>query len=215
MKYIAYFILLTTGVRAIGQTTPFEKEIQTFETRDRQTPPPADAILFTGSSSIRFWTDLPAYFPGKVVLNRGFGGSQLSDVRHFADRVIVRYHPRQIVLYAGENDIATGRQTARQTCARFVDVFRHVRKKLPNTTFTYIAIKLSPSRRQFWPAMNDANRRISRFLATRPNAQFVDIRPVMLDPGGQPLGALFKPDSLHMNQKGYERWAPVLQPFLK
>jgi len=63
--------------------------------------------------------------------------------------------------------------------------------------------------------MNDANRRIRRFLATKSNAQFVDIRPAMLGPGGQPLGALFKPDSLHMNQKGYERWAPVLQPFLK
>ena len=215
MRFIAYLILLTTGLRAIGQTTPFEKEIQAFETRDRQTPPPTDAILFTGSSSIRFWTDLPAYFPGKVVLNRGFGGSQLSDVRHFADRVIVRYRPKQIVLYAGENDIASGKQTARQTYTRFVDLFRYIRRRLPDVTFTFIAIKPSPSRRQFRPTMDEANRLIGRFLAKRSNAQFVDIRPTMLGPNGQPLGALFRPDSLHMNMKGYERWAPVLQPFLK
>ena len=215
MRFVAYFILFIVNVHAIGQSRPFEKEILAFETRDRQTPPPTDAILFTGSSSIRFWTDLPAYFPDKVVLNRGFGGSDLSDVRYFADRVIVRYRPKQIVLYAGENDIASGKQTARQTYARFVNLFRYVRKKLPDVTFTFIAIKPSPSRRRFWPAMDEANRLIGRFLAKKSNAQFVDIRPTMLGPGGQPVGALFRPDSLHMNEKGYQRWAPVLQPFLK
>ena len=215
MRFIAYFLLLTVGVRAFGQPQSFEKDIQAFESQDRQTPPPTGAILFTGSSSIRFWTDLPAYFPDKVVLNRGFGGSQLSDVRYFADRLIVRYQPKQIVLYAGENDIATGKQTARQTYARFVDLFRYVRKKLPDATFTFIAIKPSPSRRQFWLATDDANRRIRRFLAKQSNAQFVDIRPVMLAPNGQPVGALFRPDSLHMNEKGYQRWAPVLRPYLK
>ena len=186
-----------------------------FETQDRATPPPAGVIVFTGSSSIRFWTDLSTYFPGKAILNRGFGGSQLSDVRHFADRIIVRYQPKQIVLYAGENDIATGKQTARQTYDRFVDLFRYVRKKLPKATFTYIAIKPSPSRRQFWPATDDANRLIRRFLLMKSNAQFVDIRPVMLGLNGQPISDLFRSDSLHMNEKGYQRWAPVLRPYLK
>lgn len=215
MKFITYLVLITLTVRAVGQTPPFEKEILAFEARDRQTPPPADAILFTGSSSIRFWDNLPDYFPDKVVLNRGFGGSELSNVRYFADRVIVQYRPKQIVLYAGENDIATGKQTARQTYKRFVDLFRYVRKKLPSATFTFIAIKPSPSRRAFWPAMNDANRLISRFLAKKLNAQFVDIRPTMLNPNGQPVSTLFRPDSLHMNATGYQRWAPVLRPYLR
>ena len=214
MKSITYLILLTINVQAFGQSRPFEKEILVFEARDRQTPPPSDVILFTGSSSIRFWTDLPAYFPDKTVLNRGFGGSQLSDVRYFADRVIVRYRPKQIVLYVGENDIATGK-TARQTYARFVDLFRYVRKKLPDVTFTFIAMKPSPSRRQFQPAMDDANRLIGRFLAKKSNAQFVDIRPAMLGATGQPEGTLFRPDSLHMTEKGYQRWAPVLRPYLR
>ena len=215
MRFITCLILLTAIIRAVGQTPPFEKEILAFEAQDRRIPPPANAILFTGSSSIRFWDNLPQYFPDKVVLNRGFGGSQLSDVRYFADRVIIPYQPKQIVLYAGENDIATGKHTARQTYKRFVDLFRYVRKKLPRATFTFIAIKPSPSRRSFWPAMNDANRLISRFLAKKSNAQFVDIRPAMLNPNGQPVSALFRPDSLHMNETGYQRWAPVLQPYLR
>lgn len=215
MRYIVCLILLTIGVGAFGQSYPFEKDIQSFENQDRQTPPPANAILFTGSSSIVYWNNLQSYFPGKVVLKRGFGGSELSHVRHFADRVIVRYQPKQIVLYAGENDIATGKQTARQTYARFVSLFRYVRKKSPKTTFTFLSIKLSPSRRQFWPAMDEANRLIRRFLARKPNTQFVDIRPSMLGSNGQLLSRIFRPDSLHMNEKGYRLWAPVLKPYLK
>ncbi len=210
-----FCLLFFSAIHLQAQTPPFEKEILAFEAQDRQTPPPANAILFTGSSSIRLWDNLPQYFPDKVVLNRGFGGSQLSDVRYFADRVIVPYQPKQIVLYAGENDIATGKQTARQTYKRFVDLFRYVRKKLPKATFTFIAIKPSPSRRAFWPATNDANRLISRFLAKRSNAQFVDIRPTMLGPNGQPVSTLFRLDSLHMNETGYQRWAPVLRPYLR
>lgn len=192
----------------------FEAEIRAFEKQDEQTPPPARPILFTGSSSIAFWKDLPQYFPDKVVLQRGFGGSDLSDVRYFADRIIVRYQPRQIVLYAGENDIASGKLTARQTCQRFVDLFQYVRQQLPSVRFTYLSIKPSPVRRPFWPVMNEANRLIRRFLKRQRNAQFVDIRPVMLDARGQTIGALFRPDSLHMTPLGYQRWAPVLRPYL-
>lgn len=218
MKFIAGFLLLLIGVRAVGQSAqpyPFEKDIQAFEAQDKQTPPPSNAILFTGSSSIVYWNNLPQYYPGKVVLKRGFGGSELSHVRHFADRVIIRYQPKQLVLYAGENDIATGKQTAEQTYKRLVDLFRYVRRKLPATTFTFIAIKPSPSRRQFWPANEEANRLIKRYLDRKPNTQFVDIRPAMLGPNGQPIPEIFKADSLHMNDKGYQLWAPVLQPYLQ
>lgn len=193
---------------------PFEPEIRAFETTDQTSPPPQHPILFVGSSSIRFWANLPMYFPDKVVLNRGFGGSQISDVRRYADRVIVRYAPRQIVFYAGENDIATGGQTARQTFRRFTDLFRYVRKKLPNVPFVFISIKLSPSRRQFFGEVNEANQLIRQFLARKRNTSFVDIRPLMRQTNGQPIGALFKSDSLHMNEKGYERWAQAVRPVL-
>ncbi|HLL94504.1 MAG TPA: GDSL-type esterase/lipase family protein [Spirosoma sp.] len=215
MKYVVLLFFLIGGVHLFGQPHRFEKDIQAFEAQDQQTPPPAGAILFTGSSSIVFWNNLPQYYPDKVILKRGFGGSELSDVHYFADRVIIRYRPKQVVVYAGENDIAGGKQTARQTAARLVDLFRYVRKNLPNATFTFIAIKLSPSRRQYWPAMDDANRRIRRFLARQSNTQFVDIRPAMAGPDGQPISELFRSDSLHMTEKGYQRWAPVLRPYLK
>jgi len=209
-----YLLLWLSALSAFAQENQYEKEIAAFEAQDKQTPPPARPIVFTGSSSIRLWPDLQSYFPDKVVLNRGFGGSELSDVRHFADRIIIRYNPKQVVLYAGENDIAHGK-TAQQTFERFVDVFQYVRQKLPNVPFAFISIKLSPSRRKFWPAVNEANQLISQYLKKQKKTSFVDIRPSMLGPDHELVGSLFKSDSLHMLEGGYQRWAPVIKPYLK
>ncbi|WP_338871266.1 GDSL-type esterase/lipase family protein [Spirosoma sp. SC4-14] len=209
-----YVVLILSTLCSFAQENRFEKEIEAFEAQDKQTPPPARPIVFTGSSSIRLWPDLPSYFPDKVVLNRGFGGSELSDVRHFADRIIVRYKPKQVVLYAGENDIAAGK-TAQQTFERFVDVFQYVRQKLPKVSFVFISIKLSPSRRKFWPAVNEANQLISQYLKKQKKARFVDIGPSMEGSHHEPMGSLFKSDSLHMLDAGYQRWAPVIKPYLK
>ncbi|MCY7356761.1 MAG: GDSL-type esterase/lipase family protein [Rudanella sp.] len=207
-------LLLLVAFTGYAQTHRFEPEIKKFEEADKQTPPPTNAVVFTGSSSIRFWDNLSDYFPGKTVLQRGFGGAKLSDVRYYADRVIVRYQPKQVILYAGENDVAAG-VSARETYARFVDLFRYVRKQLPKAHFTFISLKPSPSRRKFRPVVEETNRHIRRFLSRRRNADFVDIVPVMLQPNGEPIGDLFKVDSLHMTKKGYERWGEVLRPFVK
>ncbi len=215
MKYASLIFWAFFALPSLAQTHRFEAEIKKFEEADKQTPPPANAVVFTGSSSIRLWDNLSDYFPGKTVLKRGFGGSDLSDVRYFADRVILRYQPKQVILYAGENDLAIGKQTARQTYARFVDLFKYVRKQLPGVQFTFISLKFSPSRRKFWPAVDETNQRIKRFLSRRRNTDFVDIVPVMQQPNGQPIGDLYKADSLHMTRKGYVLWGDVLRPFIK
>lgn len=211
-----FFVLLLTltSLLSSAQTHRFEAEIQKFEETDRKTAPPTRPVLFTGSSSIRFWDNLQSYFPGKTVLQRGFGGSELTDVRHFADRVIVRYQPKQVVMYAGENDLAAG-ASADSTYARFVDLFRYVRKQVPGVRFTYISIKPSPSRRKFWPAVTETNRRIRRFLKYRRGTDYVDVVPAMLGPNGQPIPELFRADSLHMTPKGYEIWGEVMRKFVK
>lgn len=213
---IYLFVLLLVPLRSQGQTpNKYEKEIQAFELQDRQAPPHANGIVFTGSSSIRLWKSLAADFPGKPVLNRGFGGSELSDVLLFADRIITPYRPRQVVLYCGGNDIATGGQTARQTYERFVRLFQDVRTKLPTTRFTFIAIAPNPARRKFQAAVDETNRLIHRFLARKRNTQFIDVGPPMLGINGQPRGALFTADSLHMNAEGYRVWTRVIGPYLK
>ena len=212
MKRFLLFLLLP--LYSLAQDAPFENEIRAFEKADSATPPPRNPILFTGSSSIRFWSSLATDFPGKPVLNRGFGGSQLSDVIRYADRVIIPYHPKQIVIYAGENDIAAG-QTGQQTFDRFVTLFDYIRQKLPRVPVVFIAIKPSPSRRKYFAENDTANQLIKDYLAKQKKARFVDIRPVMLQPNGQPVPELFRQDSLHMLPAGYERWTKVVAPYLK
>ena len=83
---------------------PLGSRDRRFEAADKQTPPPKDAVLFVGSSSIRLW-DLKKSFPDLVAINRGFGGSQMSDAARHARRLINVYKPRLIVLYEGDNDL--------------------------------------------------------------------------------------------------------------
>ncbi len=211
MKYLPLLFCLFVYRLTLAQQ-PFENEIRAFARQDSVTPPPANPIVFVGSSSIRGWYSLAQDFPGKPVLNRGFGGSELSDVIRYSDQIITKYKPRQIILYAGENDIASGKKTGKQTYERFVTLFKYVRFKLPDVSFVFVAIKPSPSRWQYMTEMDEANRLIESYLKKEENTRFIDVRPAMLGPNGRPVPALFRGDSLHMLPAGYERWTEALRP---
>lgn len=218
MRKIPFLFLLAFALQSIAlaqQPVPFEAEIKAFEEQDKTTPPPKDAILFTGSSSIRLWESLKTDFPDKITLNRGFGGSKLPDVIHFADRAILPYKPRQIVIYVGENDVASGTVTAQEVRDRFVTLFTKIRKSLPKTPVVFISMKPSPSRRKYLPITIEANQLIKDYLAKQSRTEYLDVYTPMLDASGQIRGELFKADSLHMNPKGYAVWTEQLKPLLK
>lgn len=213
MTRILLFLLLPLAVHAQHQ---WEATIEAFEKQDRHTPPPKAPILFVGSSSFAYWTDVRRYFPGKPILNRGFGGSELSDVLHYADRVILAYRPRQVVVYAGENDLAVGGKTPADVCRLFVQLFTKIRRAQPGVPVAFVSIKPSPSRWKLKPQMDETNRLIAAYLARQRAARFVNVVPVMLDAAtGRPKPAIFKADSLHMNAEGYRLWAEALRPLLE
>ncbi|GAB3314900.1 SGNH/GDSL hydrolase family protein [Larkinella ripae] len=215
-KRLPFLLLVAIPFVSVAQqAVPFENEIKAFEEQDKTTPPPKDAILFTGSSSIRLWESLKTDFPDKVILNRGFGGSKLPDVIHFADRAIIPYKPKQIIIYVGENDVASGTATAQEVCDRFVTLFTTIRKSLPRTPVVFISMKPSPSRRKFLPVTMEANQLIRNYLAKQSRAEYLDVYTPMLDASGQIRGELFRADSLHMTPKGYEVWTEKLKPLLK
>src|SRR5699024_5828629 len=91
-----------------AQTPRFLDKIEAFKVQDQQQAPPAHPILLIGSSSFTRWTDVGEYFPEKTILNRGFGGSVITDLILYAQDVIVPYEPKQILIYCGDNDIAGG-----------------------------------------------------------------------------------------------------------
>ncbi len=190
----------------------FESEIAAFEKWDRQNSFPRDAILFVGSSSIRFW-QTAENFPGLPVINRGFGGSTVADVNHYADRIVFKYKPRTIVFYAGDNDIAADR-TPERVFDDFQSFTNSVRDRLPGTKIFYLPIKPSIARWKLWPQMQTVNARVKALAQKNDRLSYVDVATPLLGPDGQPRKELYRDDGLHLNAKGYAIWNQTLSPHL-
>lgn len=191
----------------------WEPVIAKFEARDRTNPPPQNAVVFIGSSSIVKWTNAPAQFPEHRIINRGFGGSHLRDSAAFVERIVIPYHPKVVLLYAGDNDIAVG-LTAEQVFAAFKEFVSKVHAAQPRTQIAFISIKPSPSRVKFLATITEANRLIRNFIATDKRLIYVDVFTPMLDSDGQPRRELFVKDMLHLNSEGYKLWAGIVKPVL-
>jgi lysophospholipase L1-like esterase len=218
-------VLLCSGRSLLAQTPPqpavavqppFWNEIVEFKRKDSIQHPPANAILFVGSSSFRKWTNVQTDFPGYTIINRGFGGSTFEDVIRYAKDIIYPYHPKQVVIYCGDNDLATGKKmTGKKVFKRFARLYDMIRKHLGNDIdILFVSIKPSPSRVNLMPEMEQANDLIRNFMAQRSHATFVDVYHLMLNTQGLPMDNLFVNDKLHMNDKGYKLWQQALQPYL-
>lgn len=214
IRYYFVAVLLFLSASGLAQDPPFYDEIKAFKAQDSIKFPPKNAILFIGSSSFNFWKDMQDYFPGKTLINRGFGGSSLPDVIRYADNIIYPYQPKQIVIYCGENDIAMENATPPMVLERLKTLFNMVRGKFKNIPVVYVSIKPSPSRQHLMPVMVSANRLIREFLQKQKNAVFVDVYSKMLQPDGKPRKDIFTADDLHMNATGYAIWKKEIEPKL-
>lgn len=188
-------------------------DMAAFAAADAAAPPPAHPVVFTGSSSVRMWKSLAEDFPGVPVLNRGFGGSQVRDATWYADQVAVRYAPREIVLYAGDNDIDAGRTPA-QVLADFRAFVARIRRDLPGVPIAFVSIKPSLARVGQLPAQREANALVRAEAARMRDVAFIDVATPMLGADGKPRPELFGDDGLHMNAAGYALWRQVVAPYL-
>jgi lysophospholipase L1-like esterase len=217
LRFLALPLLLCfLGFKPVQaqQFANWEKEITAYEQADKANRPPKKSIVFTGSSSIRLWEGLNQDFPEKKILNRGFGGSQTDAVAYFADRLVVPYKPKQVVIYVGDNDLSAGK-SPEKVLADFKDLFFKIRSKVPKATITFISIKPSPSRMKILEEVRETNALVKGFLSSHKRTGYVDIFTPMLQPNGKPKPELFRADSLHMTRAGYDIWAVALKPYLK
>lgn len=214
---VAALLMLSASAAALAQPPSpqsWTPDIDRLVARDASHPPPQHGVLFVGSSSIRFWTPmLQRDFPGIPVIDRGFGGSAIADSTYHAGRIIIPYHPRVIVMYAGDNDIAEG-CTPHEVAEEFQTFVARVRRTLPDVAIVYLSIKPSIARWSLWPKMHAANERIARWARARTRVTFVDVASRMLDANGNPRAALVRKDGLHMTPAGYAIWVAALQPVL-
>ena len=212
----SFFVsLLIIGTIWSAEAQPFAGDIAAFKKQDSISFPPKKAILFIGSSSFTMWKDVSEYFPGYKIINRGFGGSTLTDVIRYTDDILFPYQPKQVVIYCGENDLAfSDSVTAKIVFQRFEKLFGMIRKRLPKTSVLYVSIKPSPSRQNLLTKMREANELIRNFLKKKKRTAFVDIYPDMINDEGKPRPELFIADQLHMNKEGYLIWQKAIKPYL-
>lgn len=213
LSAILALILLPVGAFT-AETNKWEQEIQHLEAGDRTNAPPKSPIVFVGSSSIRLWKSLADDLAPYAVVNRGFGGSEISDSVHFAHRIVIPYRPRLVVMYAGGNDIHGGK-TPETVFDDFKAFVSKITKALPRTKIAYISIAPNPARWKEVEQVKAANQLISRYAAEHPQVEFINVFPEMLGDDGLPRPEIYSEDRLHMNEQGYALWTRIVKSHVK
>lgn len=211
---IAACLLLIPDV-AFANENPFEKDIRKFEEADKVQAPAKNAVLFIGSSSIVRWKTLKEDFADFEVLNRGFGGSQFSDLLHFFDRVVVPYDPRAIVIFSGSHDLHRGKRRPDEVLQMLKSFRNRVQAQLPETKVLYISMKPSIAKWEEIGLDQEANRLIKAYAEETGAIEFIDIWTPMTAESSPPPEKYFVSDRNHLSPEGYRLWASTVRPYLE
>jgi lysophospholipase L1-like esterase len=195
-------------------TQPFISEIKAFEKQDSVSMPAPRQILLVGSSTFRFWTTSKEDLADYPIINRGFGGSQMSDVNFYFDRIVSKYQPKMILVYEGDNDLAAG-ESPESIFEDFKIFAERVKKDLPGVKVGYCSIRPSIARTKILNKQQAVNQSIKDYCKRNKGFYFLDIQKEYFLPSGELMPDVFVADQLHLNKKGYEIWAEATRKFLK
>jgi hypothetical protein len=210
---LAVFLALFSFVLFAQDPHRFDKEVQTFIEMVPERTNQNNLIIFTGSSSIRFWGSLESDFPEHNILNTGFGGSQFSDLIFFAHDLILRFRPKQVFIYEGDNDLAY-KKDPNEIMDDALALVKKLRSELPKVDIVFIAAKPSIARWKLKDSYVELNNQLSDYASKNDNIQFVDIWTPMVGEDGVLESDLFIEDQLHMTPKGYEIWKKEVIEYL-
>ena len=196
-----------------AQTTDFESAMQAFEAQDAKFPPPTDAIVVTGSSTIRLWTNIRNDLAPLEVIPRGFGSSTADDLDYYLDRVVLAYAPRAVVIYEGDHDLQVG-MTPEFIMERMTSVVQRIVTALPEARLYMISVKPSPKFFSLWPQAVTLNQMIADLCQQTPGCTYTDTASALLLPTGKVNKSLFRSDNVHLNAAGYAIWNGILKPVL-
>jgi lysophospholipase L1-like esterase len=190
-----------TWAQKANDVSRWEKDIAAYEAQDKASPPPKGANLFIGSSTIRRWTTLAQDFPEHKTINRGFGGSQIADAAHFADRLVIPHAPRAVFLRAGGNDLNAGK-SVEQVFADYKDFVAKIHARLPQTDIFYVSLSPSLARWKQADKEKALNALVKEYSAGKPHLKYIETYDMVLGTDGQPRAELFVEDKLHFNADG-------------
>ena len=218
MKSAYFFVLLVLSflpaVTSAQQHGKYDGDVKTIIAYDKLYTPVEHPVLFVGSSSVRKWDGLQVAFGSYGVINRGIGGAVIDDIADYADQLIFRYKPRQVVLYVGDNDLTHAEETADTIVNKTIHLYRLIRTKMPDVPIIYVSLKPSPSREKYRDKMLAANKMLRTFFSAERRVIFLDVYPLMLSSDGQFRKELFQKDMTHMLPAGYAIWEKAIKPYL-
>jgi lysophospholipase L1-like esterase len=206
----AVFALYAEAAKKATHEHVWQSSIDDFVAADREHPPAPGGVVFVGSSSIRLWSSLESDLGASDIVKRGFGGSRMSDSAYFADRIVLPYRPRLVVVYAGDNDLAEGVKP-QEVLASYIDLVRQVHEALPDTRVAFISIKPSPLREALMGLTLQTNKLIEEYSKGDRKLDYIDVYTKMLDSAGRPRTDLFNSDGLHLNRAGYAIWTTAIE----
>ena len=183
-------------------THPFENAVRRYEVADQAQPPPPHAILLAGDSQFYRWKSVDQDLPGYTVINRGIDGLQTADLLYFADRLVLPYRARLIVLHIGGNDVHGGK-SPEQVLADFKALVARIRAVQPTVPIIFSSLTPGPGRREEFGRRQATNRTLQNYIASQPGLSFLDLWTPMLTPDGQPRADLWVADGVHPNHAGY------------
>ena len=214
IQFFNFVISLLITVSCIAQNpdpTRFKNEIEQFKLIKADQS--SDRIVFTGSSSIRLWKDLNAYYPNRQLINTGFGGSHMSDLLYYLKETVLRYSPSKVFIYEGDNDIANG-ISEEKIMYNTKKVIELIHSNYPECKIILIAPKPSIARWEYKEQYLSVNSKFQELADQNEKISFANVWDVMLDSNGELKENLFIEDNLHMNKNGYDLWDKLIAPYL-
>ena len=204
---LALLLFVSTGVLA---QNPFEKEILAYEKQDSLSMPAKGQILFIGSSSFRLWKSFEADMKGlPASFNRGFGGSTLADALYYFDRMVVKYQPKWVIMYEGDNDLAKGK-LPQQIAAEYDEFKARLKKQVPGAKLVFVAARPSLAR----VAIVDKQKELNALIKAKGD-YFIDMHSPFYLADGSLMMDIFVADKLHLNEKGYAIFAKQIRQFVQ
>lgn len=210
------FFLFSTACKTVNKTIPDPQRFapEMAKIKAKQFDNQKDRIVFTGSSSVRFWLNLSEYYPKHQIINTGFGGSQMSDLLYYLDDAVLRFVPNKVFIYEGDNDIFA-KQSISTIMKNTKSVVQKIEKQYPNCEVILISAKPSIARWNLKTEYEALNVAFKDYAAKKKNRSFANVWDIMLDEEGEVLKDIFIQDGLHMNKEGYALWDKIIHPFMK
>jgi lysophospholipase L1-like esterase len=212
---VIYFVIFLAAFFCQSQTsTRFKNEVGLINQKyDSLWNASQETIVFTGSSSVRMWKNIQELFPEYQIINSGFGGSQTIDLLNYTDDLILKYKPKKIFIYEGDNDISD-KKRLKDILNSFSIIISKIKKQNEAVQIILISPKPSIARWHLKRKYIKLNKKLKKMCEDNDYLEFANVWDVMLEKR-KLKKELFINDGLHMNDEGYKLWYSVIKNYVQ